>query len=96
MKYHDLGEEAPRLIHHIVRDPDLLRALLEAYFEEYQQTLRQVWPLIDTLLVCDEFSTIVGKDPFGDHEITQASAQSVSGTDPRYRDKAQRVFLQDM
>jgi len=49
MKYHDLGEETPRLIHHIVRDPDLLRALLDAYFEEHQQALRQVWPLIDTL-----------------------------------------------
>lgn len=49
MKYHQLGEEAPRLIHHIVRDPDLLRALLDAYFDEHQQVLRQVWPLIGTL-----------------------------------------------
>lgn len=49
MKHHELGEEAPRLIHHIVRDPDLLRALLDAYFEEHQQALRQVWPLIDNL-----------------------------------------------
>lgn len=49
MKYHELGEEAPRLIHHIVRDPDLLRALLDAYFEEHQQALRQVWPLIYNL-----------------------------------------------
>lgn len=49
MQHHDLREETPRVIHHIVRDPDLLRSLLDAYFEGHQQALRQAWPLIDTL-----------------------------------------------
>lgn len=50
MKLRDLEEETPRVIHHIVKEPELRKALMKEHVDEFKQILQDGWPLMLELL----------------------------------------------
>ncbi len=46
MKLRDLEEETPRMIHHIVKEPELREELMKEHLDEFKQVLQEGWPLM--------------------------------------------------
>jgi hypothetical protein len=50
MVMHDMQKEMPSVTYHIVREPELLKALMKEYFDDLEHALKSGWPLIFEVL----------------------------------------------
>jgi len=79
MELHDLQKEVPKMIHHIVKDPKLLKEVLEQYFGRLEQLLRQVWLLIPEPLPPSPQMMLHAFDPSVEKKEQQAEGKDEEG-----------------